>query len=152
MKSTVKALQSVYLSKGGALTDIYPDIADGAPVGDYVTIPDMISAFVALDRAQGRSGGGVVYVYASGTHGDTDTETFEKATMNANEIVNAIKAGNIVVLCLALHITAANITSNYVLSSSLYSENGGTVANVIFSLDNSTGFSIDTSGNVTSTK
>lgn len=147
MKSTVKALQSVYLSKGGALTDTYPDIADGAPVGDYATTPDMISAFVALDAATGRSGGGVVCVYASGTHGEQIT--FEKASMNATEIVNAIKSGNIVVLHLAMHITAANVTSNYVLSSVTYSESGGVLGSVTFTLDNSTGFSIDTSGNVT---
>lgn len=147
MKSTVEALQSVYLSKGGALTDTYPDIADGAPVGDYVTIPDMISAFVALDAASGRSGGGVVYVYASGTH--DSTVTFEKASMNATEIVNAIKSGNIVVLHLAMHVTAANLTTNYILSSAVYAESGGVLQGVTFVLDNSTGYSIDTSGNVT---
>lgn len=42
--TTVEALKEVYVSLGGALTDTYPTIADGAPVSDYVTNPDVIAA------------------------------------------------------------------------------------------------------------
>lgn len=48
MTSTVEALQNLYVSKGGALTDTCPDIANGAQVGDYVTIPDVINALAEL--------------------------------------------------------------------------------------------------------
>ena len=41
---TVEALKSLYVAFGGALTDTYEDIADGAAVSNYVVIPDVISA------------------------------------------------------------------------------------------------------------
>ena len=52
MATTVKALQNLYVAKGGALTDTYNNIADGAQVGDYVTIPDMINAEAQLIATQ----------------------------------------------------------------------------------------------------
>lgn len=42
--TNVEALKGVYVSLGGELTDTYPSIANGAPVSDYVIIPDVISA------------------------------------------------------------------------------------------------------------
>ena len=48
MDTTVKALQNLYVAMGGDLTDTYDDIADGAAVSNYVTIPDMINAIAAL--------------------------------------------------------------------------------------------------------
>lgn len=42
--NTIEALKSLYKALGGALTDVYESIADGAPVADYVTIPDVIAA------------------------------------------------------------------------------------------------------------
>lgn len=44
MKSTIKALQALYVQLGGELTDTYEDIAGGISVGNYVNIPDMIEA------------------------------------------------------------------------------------------------------------
>ena len=44
MKTTVEALKEVYVSLGGALTDTYSTIADGVPVSDYSTNPDVIAA------------------------------------------------------------------------------------------------------------
>ena len=44
MNTTVQALQDLYVKLGGNLTDTYDTIADGAAVGNYVTIPDMIEA------------------------------------------------------------------------------------------------------------
>lgn len=52
MDTTVEALQNLYVAKGGALTDTYNGIADGAQVGDYVTIPDMINAQARLIATQ----------------------------------------------------------------------------------------------------
>ena len=49
MKTTVESLQALYLKNGGNLTDAYADIADGAAVGDYTTIPDMIAACAKLN-------------------------------------------------------------------------------------------------------
>lgn len=41
---TVDALKVLYVAFGGALTDTYEDIADGAAVSDYSLIPDVICA------------------------------------------------------------------------------------------------------------
>lgn len=55
MKSNVEALQALYVELGGSLTDTYATIADGVPVSDYDTIPDMIEA---VSNVAGGSGGG----------------------------------------------------------------------------------------------
>jgi hypothetical protein len=44
MKSTIEALQDIYISLGGLLTDTYDNINNGSPVGDYATIPDIAEA------------------------------------------------------------------------------------------------------------
>lgn len=44
MTSTLEALQVLYVVLGGDITDTYEDIANGAPVSDYVVIPDVINA------------------------------------------------------------------------------------------------------------
>jgi hypothetical protein len=51
--TTVKALLDVYISLGGALTDTYPSIADGAPVSDYTLIPDAIAAISEQAKSSG---------------------------------------------------------------------------------------------------
>ena len=48
MDTTIQALQSLYVAMGGKLTDTYAGIADGAPVSDYVTIPDVINAIAKI--------------------------------------------------------------------------------------------------------
>lgn len=47
MDNTITALQALYVALGGQLTDTYDAIASGAPVSDYVIIPDMINAIAA---------------------------------------------------------------------------------------------------------
>lgn len=49
MDSTVKALQNLYVAKGGALTDSYIDVANGNKVGNINTIPDLINALAKLE-------------------------------------------------------------------------------------------------------
>lgn len=44
MDTTVIALQNLYISLGGNLTDTYENIAGGAAVGNYTIIPDVINA------------------------------------------------------------------------------------------------------------
>lgn len=44
MDTTVIALKNLYVALGGELTDTYDAIAGGAPVSDYVVIPDVINA------------------------------------------------------------------------------------------------------------
>ena len=44
MGNNVKALQELYVTLGGELTDTYEDIADGVPVSDITTIAEMIQA------------------------------------------------------------------------------------------------------------
>ena len=41
---TVEALKALYVAFGGALTDTYEDIADGAAVSAYSLTPDVICA------------------------------------------------------------------------------------------------------------
>ena len=53
MDTTVKALQAVYIAFGGALDDTYSGIADGAAVGDYTVIPDMVSAIAKKAASAG---------------------------------------------------------------------------------------------------
>lgn len=56
MENTIKALQNLYVALGGALTDTYENIADGAPVANLVLIPDMINAIAAHVAADAQSG------------------------------------------------------------------------------------------------
>ena len=44
MNTTVKSLQDLYVSLGGKLSDTFESIANGIPVSDYTTIPDVIEA------------------------------------------------------------------------------------------------------------
>ena len=53
MNTTVQALQNLYVAKGGNLTDTYDNIASGAPVSDYVVIPDVIMALAMLEGGEG---------------------------------------------------------------------------------------------------
>lgn len=55
MNTTVKALQNLYVAKGGNLTDTYTNIAGGVAVSDYATIPDMIDALAELITTQAAS-------------------------------------------------------------------------------------------------
>lgn len=52
MDNTIIALQNLYVAMGGALTDTYEDISDGASVANLVTIPDMINAIAELKAGQ----------------------------------------------------------------------------------------------------
>lgn len=52
MDNTIIALQKLYVALGGALTDTYDDICDGAAVSDYVIIPDMINAIAKLKEGE----------------------------------------------------------------------------------------------------
>lgn len=61
MNTTVQALQALYVKLGGSLTDTYDDIANGATVADYATIPDMVDAI-----AESATSGMIVTFTASG--------------------------------------------------------------------------------------
>lgn len=50
MNTTVQALQALYVKLGGSLTDTYDNIADGATVADYATIPDMVDAIAQISN------------------------------------------------------------------------------------------------------
>jgi len=52
MNTTVEALKALYVALGGALTDTYAGIANGATVSKYVLIPDMINAIAALKESE----------------------------------------------------------------------------------------------------
>lgn len=52
MNTTVQALQALYVRLGGSLTDTYDNIADGATVADYATIPDMVDAIAQISKAE----------------------------------------------------------------------------------------------------
>lgn len=63
MNTTIEALQTLYVALGGSLTDTYDEICNGAPVSDYVIIPDMINAIA--QKAGGGSGSSLPAVTAS---------------------------------------------------------------------------------------
>lgn len=48
MTTTLEALKAVYTALGGELTDTYDDIADGAVVGNYSVIPDVVNAIAKI--------------------------------------------------------------------------------------------------------
>lgn len=58
MNNTIQALQSLYISLGGSLSDTYSGIANGAPVSDYSIIPDCLKAIYA------KEGGDLSEVYS----------------------------------------------------------------------------------------
>lgn len=53
MDNNITALQGLYVALGGQLTDTYDAIADGAPVSNYVIIPDVINAIASLITTNG---------------------------------------------------------------------------------------------------
>lgn len=55
--TTIKSLQGMYVKLGGSLTDTYSDIADGTPVGQLTTIPEMIQACTKKATSGGGGGG-----------------------------------------------------------------------------------------------
>ena len=55
MNTTVQALKALYVKIGGSLTDTYDDIANGATVADYATIPDMIDVIAEVAESGGGS-------------------------------------------------------------------------------------------------
>lgn len=55
MNTTVQALQALYVKLGGSLTDTYDDIANGATVADYATVPDMVDAIAEVTESGGDS-------------------------------------------------------------------------------------------------
>lgn len=67
MDNNITALQGLYVALGGQLTDTYDAIAGGAPVSNYVIIPDVINAISALITAHG------ITALPSGTDGQVLT-------------------------------------------------------------------------------
>lgn len=63
MNGNVDALKNLYVAFGGSLTDTYEDIADGAPVSDYVLSCDVINA--CAKKAPSGSGASLPAVSAS---------------------------------------------------------------------------------------
>ena len=72
MNTTIQALQGLYVKMGGSLTDTYSAIADGAQVGNYTTIPDMIEACTQL-AGSGGGGGSSLPSVTSADNGDVLT-------------------------------------------------------------------------------
>lgn len=84
MNTTVQALQALYVKLGGSLTDNYDDIADGAAVSDYATIPDMVEAI--SQKAQSGGGGSSLPSVSATDNGDVLTVvngTWSKAPVPA---------------------------------------------------------------------
>lgn len=94
MKTTVQALQDVYIQLGGALTDTYAGIAGGVPVGDYTAIPDMVEAVSKKASAGGGGSGGDSICILHATI-DGQTVSFSET---ASDVVDAYKAGKIMIV------------------------------------------------------
>lgn len=93
MKTTVQALQDVYIQLGGALTDTYAGIAGGVPVGDYTAIPDMVEAVSKkASSGGGGSGGDICFLHATISG---QTAVLEES---ADEVVAAYKAGKLIII------------------------------------------------------
>ena len=85
MNTTVQALQALYVKLGGSLTDTYDDIANGATVADYATIPDMVDAIAEVSATSGMI---VTFTASGGTYSADKTlsEITEAFTTTKNVI------------------------------------------------------------------
>lgn len=85
MNTTVQALQALYVKLGGSLTDTYDDIAGGATVADYATIPDMVDAIAEVSATSGMI---VTFTASGGTYSADKTlsEITEAFTSTKNVI------------------------------------------------------------------
>lgn len=90
--TTVEALKAVYVSLGGELTDIYSSIADGAPVSDYVIIPDVIAA---ISQKTGGSADVPPVKWVNATRSG-NTITFDGETQKS--IYQAVESGSLVII------------------------------------------------------
>lgn len=103
MNTTVQALQALYVKLGGSLTDTYDDIADGATVTDYATIPDMVDAVAKVASNSATSGMIVTFTASGGTYSADKTlsEITEAFTSTKNVIGYNSKTGYVLPCVLA---------------------------------------------------
>lgn len=97
MKITVQALQELYVKLGGELTDTYEGIADGAAVGDYVTIPDMIEACAQIAENGGGGGGSDLPTVTEDDNGDflkVIEGEWAKGTLPENRLLPNVDLGD----------------------------------------------------------
>ena len=125
MNTTVQALQALYVKLGGSLTDTYDNIADGATVADYATIPDMVDAIAQISNT-------FIVTYTADEHADISCDK------TASEIYAAYESGKTITaqlenmeLTIVMHLfTIASISGQNVISFSALGESGPRFAGV----------------------
>lgn len=110
MKTTVQALQDVYIQLGGALTDTYAGIAGGVPVGDYIAIPDMVEA-VSKKASSGGSGSGVFVAHFEVTLDENENMDVITCDKTADEIVDAYVSNEFVCAKILFYETLPEVTA-----------------------------------------
>ena len=125
MNTTVQALQALYVKLGGSLTDTYDNIADGATVADYATIPDMVDAIAQISNT-------FIVTYTADEHADISCDK------TASEIYAAYESGKTITaqledrgMAVVMHLfTIASISGQNVISFSALGESGPRFAGV----------------------
>lgn len=131
MNSTIQALQGLYVKMGGNLTDTYSTIADGIPVSDYVTIPDMIEACTQKAGSGGGSGSDLPAV--------TSDDNGSVLTVVEGEWDKAVPSGGVLVVTMS----GTPLTSDKTWQEIYNAVKGGKVA-IINTIDESEGYSVTT--------
>lgn len=117
MNTTVQALQALYVKLGGSLTDTYDNIADGATVADYATIPDMVDAIAQISNT-------FIVTYTADEHADISCDK------TASEIYAAYESGKTITaqledrgMAVVMHLfSIASISGQNVISFSALDE------------------------------
>lgn len=126
MNTTVQALQALYVKLGGSLTDTYDNIADGATVADYATIPDMVDAIAQISKAEPETNT-FIATYTADEHADISCDK------TASEIYAAYESGKTITaqltdvtgLTIVMHLfSIASISGQNVISFSALGESG----------------------------
>lgn len=125
MNTTVQALQALYVKLGGSLTDTYDNIADGATVADYATIPDMVDAIAQISNT-------FIVTYTADEHADISCDK------TASEIYAAYESGKTITaqldnmeMTVVMHLfSIASISGQNVIRFSALGESGHQFAGV----------------------
>lgn len=125
MNTTVQALQALYVKLGGSLTDTYDDIADGATVADYATIPDMVDA--VAKKAQSGGGGGsttgmiVTFTASGGTYSaDKTLSEITEAFTSTKNVIGYNSETGYVLPCVLANSEVAIFSATVLTAASTY--------------------------------
>lgn len=118
MNTTVQALQALYVKLGGSLTDTYDDIADGATVADYATIPDMVDAIAEVAESAGMI---VTFTASGGTYSaDKTLSEITEAWTSTKNVIGYNSETGYVLPCVLANSEVAIFSATVLTAASTY--------------------------------